>query len=810
MRRPFLASALLALCAVTAQGGADVETGRVVKAKSTLAPSSPTDSYRFTVPAGSTLSFALSSSKKGALQFAPALTDPLGNPVTLGPAVVTTTPKGVAVKNFALGLSGVWRLDVTATGVGDYSLAMTAVPQSKFGATTDVIASTTHPFAFSALPGSSLTLSAKAANGSASTPRFGLLTGAGYSTDLSSLGKTTTTSHAVSVTGVGGTGDLSVDVGNSGSGGDVAIAVVVKSPKAKPTNLDIRGARLGHPSGGQTIFGRVVGPAGGVVEVTAATSDLSGASVSVPVGALGGPVAITVSSAAIPPIPDKTRQAAGPAVNFGPSGLKFSTAATVTLPFDFSKLPVNATPSDIRVIVREKDGTTSLPITPLSIDLVHNTVTLPVSGFSVCVPIVKIGTPRVGVSPGGDEYWQLSLTYSMNQDFTANDSRSRRYALEIGEISFFPDNTFQLSNEERSVQVDEPDDVNGGVDGVVNSASVNQNSAGTWAYDADGQSIDATGGGSASPVLRLSRDGAVMIGHGRSDTSTKAESILLVRKNTTKLTTGSLSGVWHIGAVDVDASPSGPGQQVQLRPDHASGTFAFDGNGGCRVSVSQLRSQFDTGTGTWGVKSDNLSISNATYQVEAAGTVLVNIPPQKVGDTGDVMRLFPGQDAATMIGSDKDFQGGDIFAIVLVKQGSGLGVKSLVGPYRTTTLEVDTDSFTAGAQTPVVVADLEIHDEDLSTTFDGTASATFQDTRHRVRRDTSTAGGVDVANDTKPFALILGVSPTGAFTGHSPGQPGGVVGGVSADGSFGFFVTAPDDKQGSHLLGLFVASPPAR
>jgi hypothetical protein len=808
MRSRILVLAAAALCAAPAFGGVDAQTGLAVKAKSTLAPSSPTDTYRFTVAAGAKLTFALAAARKGQLQFAPTLTDPLGGDVALG-GVLVATKTGVAVKSLPLAMSGEYRLDVAATGSGDYSLAMTATPQAKFTGTLTLAAAQSTPFAFAALPGSSLTLSAKAAKASAATPTFGLLTGVGYQVDLSQTGKRTTTSHVVSATNVGGAGDLSVNVTNPGGAGDATVSVVVKPSKTKTTKLDARGVRLGRPGGGQTFVGRAIDASGGTVTVSDAASDLFGASVSIPSDDLGGPVVVTVASASVPPLPSRDLQAAGPAVDLGPSGITFVKAASVTLPFDFSRLPANASPSDIRVLVREKNGTTLPLITPTSIDPVAGTITLPTSGFSVCVPVVRSGIPRLGLTPGGDEYWTLFLLFSAGQDPTANDSRSRNYELNVGEASFFSDGTVQVSQEQRSVQVDNPDDGAGGVGGTVQSVVTGQNGAGTWTYDADGTSIDVVSGGSDQPVFHVSRDGSAMIGHGESASAAKVEIDVLLRKNKTSLAVADLSGTWRFAALDVNTQSDGPGQPARTQPDHATGTFAFDGNGGCRIVGADHKSRYDSATGAWQETIDTLAVA-ATYSVEAAGTVLVNVPPQKAGDTGDVFRLYPGTDAATFLGTDSVLQGSDLFAIFLVKEGSGLSVKSLDGPYRSSDIQTDVSSYTVNPGGAAInVSDLEFRDEDLSVVFDGTASATLAQTEHAVQRDTATSGGVLVDNSSGPLPVSIALSSTGALTFTPQVGQGGVVGAVSPDGMFGFFASGPQDtSKGNHLLGFFVRSAP--
>ena len=800
----------LALAAAAARADIDVESGPALKAKSTLLPEGEVESYSFRATAGTKLTFALTVGRGAHLQFTPALTDPDGHAVALGAGVLVTSAKGASVRGLPLTLTGAYRLDVSATGTGDYGLALTAAAQTRFGMTSDLAASQSQVAQFSAPPGSTVTLSAKAAKGSAAAPRFGQLVGVDYAHPLGTEGRFTATSHTVKVTGVGGTGNLIADFTNTGAAGSVVVSISVKPPKSKLTKLDLRGLRLGRPSGGETFVARVVGPGGGTVTVEDLTSDLAGASVSVPAGALAASLPVSVSSAGAQTLPSRDDQAAGPAVDLRPSGTKFKSAVTVTLPFDFSRLPAGASAADIRVLVVEADGSTSTFV-PLSFDTALGTVTLQVSGFSVCVPIVRSGIPRIGLTPGGDEYWTLFVTHEMFTDQGANDSRGRSYGVAVGEASFFGDGTVQYSANSRFVSVDNRDNQSGGIDGSVQFVAQPESGTGTWTYNADGRSIDIATGDQDAPALRVSRDGSAMVGVGRPSTSEKAELDLLLRKNKDPLTTASLDGTWHLVAFDLHAQSDSPGQPVHLDTDHVLGTMAFDGAGGYRIVATQRGSGFDQGAGTWQDKVETIS-AKGSYEVEAAGTVLVNIPPDQPGDNGNVFRLFPGTGAQTFLGADRDPQNGDIFAIVLVKQGSGLSAKSLSGPYRSSDIEIDTDTYTVGVQGPsVTVGDLTMQDEDLSVTFDGTASATFAALRHEVRRNPSVAGGVEVRNEASTFGVNLTVGSNGTLRFVDQQEGGGVVGAISPDAMFGFFVTdlKGSSQAGSHTVGFLIKSAPA-
>jgi len=411
-----------------------------------------------------------------------------------------------------------------------------------------------------------------------------------------------------------------------------------------------------------------------------------------------------------------------------------------------------------------------------------------------------------GLKPGGDEYWTLSLHDDMADDPAANDSRTRGYEVSVGEVSFHGDGTLELSDEQRRIEVDEQSSgPGGGIAGSVQATVQSQQGAGTWTYDADGQSIDVADGGSNPPVLTVSRGGDVMIGKARGAADRKTELIVLLRKGTTTLTTASLSGTWHLVASEVDASPESQGP-VSLRAAHVSGRIAFDGKGGFHLTGGQRQSRFQPGADAWESKLKTLSISG-TYSVEAAGTVLLNIPPETPGDSGNVLRAYPGPGATAMLCTDKDARADGVFAMVLVKQASGLSLKSLSGEYRSSGIEVETQTYTPGASI-VTVGDLELRDEDISVTFAGAASVQLSSEEHQVNRDGSTTGGVSVTNETGSFQGTVSVTSAGDYKVTT--ADGGVIGCVSPDVNFGFFVNDLGDARGDHLFEAFVRPAPKK
>lgn len=820
MRRRVLGLIVLALAAA-ARAEVDVDVAPPLHAQSSLSPAGEVETYRFHATKGASLSLAIAAKRGVHLTFAPVLTDPAGHAVDLG---AKGAGARVNVRNLRLGSTGTYRLDVAAAGTGVYALSLAATPQAKFARAFDLAPAASSEFAFSAPPGSAVTFSAKAARGSQATPRFGSLSGQDFALSLGSLGKPTPTSHVVSVTSVGGTGDLTVDVTNAGAvAGAIDATVTVRPPKVKSLKLDLRGAALGRPAGGETAVIHVVGPTGGVVAVTGATSDLNGASVSLPPGALDAPLPISISSADAPPLPDEDSQFAGPAVDLEPSGTTFNSAVSVTLPFDYAQLPALATPDDIFVYVVEEDGSTS-KLVPSSVDPgdgVRGTVTVSANGFSKFIAAVPAGMRRIGLTQGGDKYWALTMKAEMTRDNQQDDSRSRSYSLAIGEVTFLAGHTFQLSTEERTVGIENPDhvvdpndinDLPGGVDGAVLGSAAPQIESGTWVYGADGQSVALTSSDQKVAVLSVNRDNSVMAGRGRGVSEARAEVSVLLRKNTGPITVKSLAGTYHMVVTGIDGRKNGaPRTPATIGTDHQLGTLSFDGKGHCRIVVKGRKTRFDSGA--WKTTAESADFQG-TYAVEAAGTVLVTLPPGSPGDPPDALRFYPGAGATVFLGGNRDFSGDNTTLLVLVKQGSGLSPKSLVGAYRGETFQVDAEqSYSVGGVNvgdppPVKIGDPSVSDEHLAMTFNGTASVQIDSTQHEVLRSDTTAGGVAIVEHHDQFGVTVTVDSKGAF--RLSDQGGALAGFLAPDAGIGVLVSEASESSGEHTIGFLVRSPPAK
>lgn len=231
------------------------------------------------------------------------------------------------------------------------------------------------------------------------------------------------------------------------------------------------------------------------------------------------------------------------------------------------------------------------------------------------------------------------------------------------------------------------------------------------------------------------------------------------------------------------------------------------------LSPVQATSEFQVATHTWRDRTETGSKSG-TYSIDTTvvpGTVLVNVPGDKPGDNGDILRLFPGTGASTFLASDSVLQNGSLLAIVLVREGSGLGVKDIAGPSKSSGFILSTSTYSAaGNGSPAIVGDLGLGDEDLSATFDGTTAAAFQQTSYDVNRDPGTAGGVSVTNGAGTTVTKLSLTSTGVLRVTPQGPGGPLVGCISADGNLGFLVNDPQTATGEHQLVVFIGAPPPK
>jgi len=574
----------------------------------------------------------------------------------------------------------------------------------------------------------------------------------------------------------------------------------VKGPKVKTLKLDLRGGSLGAPAGGETVLSRIVDETGGTVLVDDPGSDLDGTSVDVPPGAFDGPTILTIRSSppAVSPV-DDDRQASGPSVEFGPSGATFADAVTVTLPYDLASVPAGEDPQDLKVLVVEDDGS-SLTVNPSTVDEDARTVTVQTTSFSVCVPISVPGVARIGLDPGGDEYWLLIQGASMQTD-GSDDSRAREFGLFVGEVSLYGDGTFQYSEEDRVISWSDAS-----MGSTFSSTAEADSGSGTYSYGADGQSLLFDTGEPTPLPVRVTRDARYMTGREALPGEASVSNYLFLRKHTDPLSPASLQGTWNAVGLEVSFNSTGSPDPLGMRLHRISGAFTFDGEGGFGATEAAKKAEFDSSTGNWSMRSESDS-GGGTYAVQGDGTALLTFPPEDPGDTGDILRLFPGDGLDVMFAVDDQPCGDCTFFIALVRQSEDFASSLVAGNYRFLNMDFEPDAFGENGR---FAPDLRLQDEEISVDFASNGTASADQSHHSIRRDSGVAGGVSVENTSDSFNVSWTVDRKGKFAFVVPGENAAPVGFLVPGGDFGALGTSTSSGSDDFLLGFLLKPPPPR
>jgi hypothetical protein len=581
----------------------------------------------------------------------------------------------------------------------------------------------------------------------------------------------------------------------------VALQVKVKPPKVAASKLDLRGQALGRPAGGETFVQRTVGTAGGTMTVADAGSDLFGATLTIPAGALPSDVPISMGSAESVEPPSGTDQAAGPAVDLQPSGTTFAMPVQVVLPYDDAQLPADATPADIQVLIVEEDGTSQV-VPPLSVDAGAGTVTVETSGFSVCIPVVEKGPPRLGLAPGGDEYWVAQVFASFQPDGNG-DSRARAFSIESGEVSFFSNGTFQYGVDEHGFSWSNADLGGGVLDGTPVPSFQSIGGGGTWSYNADGQTLTLATGDPDSPVMRVSEDGCLMIGRSENRSTTDGDALLFLRKPTTPITEADVAGTYRVVGLECEAAGSAGGP-ADVSLGRFSGTFVFKADGHAKLTLDRRGADFD---GSSFRNPLERIVLDGDFYVDAAGSIFFYAPDPEQPEGFLYLDLDVGCGSEAMVGAISTLGPQDLAVVLLVRQSTGRSRSDLDGGWIGVAAEFDPQSY--GITPPGVNApDFNFVVEALTASFDGGSTATLGLDMRQIERDTSATGGVRMADVQDSFPLSVTVASTGSLTLAAP--EGGVEGGIAPGGKFAFFTTRVSDATGSFLLGALVKPPPKK
>ncbi len=501
-------------------------------------------------------------------------------------------------------------------------------------------------------------------------------------------------------------------------------------------------------------------------------------------------------------------------MNLQPSGTVFSSPVTVVLPFDFTKLPYGTDPNtQISVKIVEENGSSTVVFVD-SVDSLNGTVTVQTNGFSVCIPIVQPGPPSFGynsngtVKAGGDEFWFLGLRDQFYGDVSGNDSRQRQVSIEEGTLSLYSDNTLQVSSQKTQLEWFNFDTGPGQVDGTVYTTTQANGDAVGWAYGTDGQTIVVTGGGSNYPIFAVSRDGMLLSSRNNDNTDAEGENIFAMRKPAEAPTLALLAGNYQGVGIQFKAENSGAGSPANVGLRRVFGTLTVTSAGGATLSFAQRNAQYDGSTGTWSYSLKNATVTGGTVvldSVDVPGTFTVTFPDQN-GETVEPMRIYPGRDWKGGFLTHRDPKSGDVRAFVFTREGSGMSNASLTGTYRGGLFDPDVQSYNVGTGPGVNVSDFDCRNEGVTATLTGGATGTLAFHDHKIQRNNSITGGVEVTEQNSSSPVSVTVTAKGKVTfGTSEGAG---VGTVAPDGSFLTLTSDINNPNQDFFIGICIKSPP--
>jgi hypothetical protein len=727
----------------------------------TLRPASDRENFLCDVPQGAALAVSLKGKSPGGPVFQVLLEDG-GGPVA-GAAFVTKGSSVALSQPFAVAASGRYRVGVTGDSVhdGDYELKVAWKPRTAWSAAGGPLApAAADSFTFGAAAGAGATIDVRPAARSAFAGTIVGVTGP----DGPLVLPAGTTSHLV-IARLPSTGDYTVQFQNAGaSAGTWTAKAKLKPPRGVASRIDIRDGRLTGPFGGDhTVYGSVVGPTGGLVEVTATYGPLDGSSVSIPSGVLPGPTILTVSAA--PPISSGAgNHPAGPAVEFGPPGTTFdpsgtdpSKQATITVPFDPAYFPSGT--DSLVIFVRSSSGAVSAVPRPYTFGA--NTVSFATSHFSSYQAATADPRPLSG----------RFLALEMKSD--ALPAFAQKFGYGVHTVTSNANGTTLDQATGAVIWTD---------DGQLGSSASLQQKFNSIALNVtvnDDHSIttdDPTDPTSATKLRRGASDD-VLVGNGAP--------IVLLRRTGGTATTATIAGRWHYFYQSIGTSVAAtqpPGISIDLTGTGGVLTLASDGT----VQIASVRG-FDSNTafpaGAWQSKSHTTLDAGATWDFLDDGTVAIRIPGQTFPITltavldGDVL-----VGTGSTSGGPKPDQGPGIELFVLVRASSGAKLSQAAGDYFSIGAETDTVDAKTGAQDQTI----DFHVTTLTSTITAAGAVTINGFSDLFTHDSLGASASALGNAVSGPGGRITVKPDGSFT--------------STDGSFGafsrrgdFFVRAVSD-----------------
>ena len=349
----------------------------------TLRPAAERETFIVDAPLGATITASVKLVGVGGPVPGIDLLD--GGSVLITQATASAT--GAKLNKHAVTKSDLLRLRVAGDGAldGDYQFKVKMTTRRAWGerAAAPLAAGATAQSKFAAGAGATADVALAPDKGSAFGARIVSIDGpSGFHLDVDDSG-VYGTRHRIARVPLGAAGDYTVQLRNDGAAaGAWVIGVKLAVQKVSKTTVNIADSALTGAFGDDaTVFGRIVNPAGALIDPPDTGGPLDGASVSVPPGAMATPTVIAIQSSQTFFV-DDTNHAAGIAISLTPSGTRFATPVTVTVPFDPQSFDDPLNELSIYIENTETGELEAVPRSLLVIDTVGNTVSFPTSHFS--------------------------------------------------------------------------------------------------------------------------------------------------------------------------------------------------------------------------------------------------------------------------------------------------------------------------------------------------------------------------------------------------------------------------------------------
>ena len=688
---PLFALALAAAAGLahsaSAEDSVDLELVGDFAGKGTIRPADERERFLIPLAMGTKLTaVAKARSRKGA--FAPQidLVDGMDGVVGSG----TLKGKKSTLRAGPLEAGGDYRLRVFGDGAadGDYTVSLKLKPQRSFkGGGSSAPGSFSLVYRFGAPAGTRAKILLKpATKASTFVPALeALVSPTGASIPI--------TGDRTGLITLDESGDWTVGFHDGGpDGGDWTCQVTLKLPRSKKAKFDISAGKLtGDFVDQQPVYGRVVAPSDldTLIDPDDNGGPLDGASVLIPAGGAPFPVVITMNETSpIPPGPGE--YPAGPAVQFGPSGLNFADGkmATITIAYDPSQFVDPETELTIYVL---DEGTGEVVAVPKPYEFPENgVVSFPSPHFSAYMA----AAPRQRSLRG--DWVTASLRGSIEPDFRGS------FEANVGPLTIYDgDGTYydMYSSGLRSTWVRDPLSELGGPDAFTDptndyeSGSIYEEAENFYSfYSQDVSYVVRSAGGDLLAAVRNPFDEGLQ----------QPELSFALRRARGSPTPTNVAGRWHLFAIGAMGQfDGGDPPSVRLRTEVGRGTLTFGTNGKVSVVLApDIETETDYPDGAWRPKSSRATMTApfvASYgEVQIYFTDSGSPPPlNEVGglpDLGPVvtevgglpnvepLRLLPCLNGDVLMGAFSDSGNDDPLLIVLVRERSGYSKKLLTGP----------------------------------------------------------------------------------------------------------------------------------